>query len=90
MIVFASILVDVGCSRSCCSPQRARYGYLIPRYWHWRGAAVGVAPIEVIGLRLDPELALALLIAPVLLNTAYDTSLRDTVPVASLARSRSA
>src|SRR5437763_595462 len=40
------------------------------------GAAVAIAPVDV-GLHLDPELALALFIAPVLLDAAYDTSLRD-------------
>src|SRR3954467_7606295 len=52
------------------------------------GAAVAVAPVDV-GLRLDPDIALALFIAPVLLDAAYDTSLRDLKrhwqPVASLA-----
>src|SRR3954468_5256697 len=52
------------------------------------GAAVAIAPVDV-GLHLDPELALALFIAPVLLDAAYDTSLRDLknhwAPVASLA-----
>ena len=51
------------------------------------GAAVAVAPLDV-GLHLDPELALTLFVAPVLLDAAYDTSLRDLtrhwVPVASL------
>src|SRR4051794_33094413 len=49
------------------------------------GAAVAIAPVDV-GLHLD---ALALFIAPVLLDAAYDTSLRDLkrhwAPVASLA-----
>src|SRR3954452_22439249 len=52
------------------------------------GAGVAVAPVDI-GLHLDPELALALFIAPVLLDAAYDTSLRDLkrhwAPVASLA-----
>lgn len=51
------------------------------------GAAIAIAPVDI-GLQLDPELALALFIAPVLLDAAYDTSLRDLkqywVPVASL------
>jgi Na+/H+ antiporter len=51
------------------------------------GAAVAVAPVDV-GLHLNPELALALFVAPVLLDAAYDTSLRDLkrhwAPVASL------
>src|SRR4051794_4771429 len=52
------------------------------------GAVIAVTPVDI-GLRLDPELALALFVAPVLLDAAYDTSLRDLkrhwIPVASLA-----
>ncbi len=51
------------------------------------GAGVAVAPVHI-SLPLDPQLALALFVAPVLLDAAYDTSLRDLkrywVPVASL------
>src|SRR4051794_34668031 len=51
------------------------------------GAAVAIAPVGV-SFHLDPELALALFVAPVLLDAAYDTSLRDLKrhwrPVASL------
>src|SRR4051795_5571977 len=51
------------------------------------GAAVAIAQVDV-GFHLDPELVLALFIAPVLLDAAYDTSLRDLkrhwAPVASL------
>jgi Na+/H+ antiporter len=51
------------------------------------GTAVALAQVDV-GLHLNPELALALFIAPVLLDAAYDTSLRDLKrhwsPVASL------
>src|ERR1700712_1269430 len=52
------------------------------------GAALAIAPVDL-RLHLDPELALALFVAPVLLDAAYDTSLRDLkrhwVPVARLA-----
>ena len=51
------------------------------------GAAIAVLPIDT-GIRIDPELALALFIAPVLLDAAYDTSPRDLkrniVPLAAL------
>ena len=51
------------------------------------GAAVAIAPINP-GLHLEPDLALALFVAPVLLDAAYDTSLRDLkrywAPIASL------
>jgi monovalent cation/hydrogen antiporter len=52
------------------------------------GAAVAIAPIDV-SLQLDPALVLTLFVAPVLLDAAYDTSLRDLkrhwAPVMSLA-----
>src|SRR4051794_34360494 len=52
------------------------------------GAAIAIAQVDVV-LHLDPDLALALFIAPVLLDAAYDASLRDLkrhwAPVASLA-----
>jgi monovalent cation/hydrogen antiporter len=51
------------------------------------GAALAIVP-DVPNWTLDPSLALALFIAPVLLDAAYDTSLRDLkanwVPVAGL------
>jgi hypothetical protein len=51
------------------------------------GAGLAFAPVHV-GFHLAPELVLALFVAPVLLDAAYDTSLRDLkrhwVPVASL------
>jgi CPA1 family monovalent cation:H+ antiporter len=51
------------------------------------GTAVAIAHVDA-GFHLDPELALGLFIAPVLLDAAYDTSLRDLkrhwAPVASL------
>ena len=85
MIVFASILVMLAAAVVLLASARSlRLPY--PALLALAGAAVGVAPIDTIGLRLDPELALALLVAPVLLDAAYDTSLRETVPVASLAR----
>ncbi len=40
------------------------------------GALVALAPVQT-PFRLDPALALALFVAPVLLDAAYDTSLRD-------------
>ena len=52
------------------------------------GAALALLPTEKISAGLDPELALALFVAPVLLDAAYDTSPRDLkanwVPVFSL------
>ncbi len=52
------------------------------------GAALALLPTDKIPARLDPDLALALFVAPVLLDAAFDTSLRDLranwVPVFSL------
>jgi Na+/H+ antiporter len=51
------------------------------------GAFVALGPVQI-PFRLDPALALALFVAPVLLDAAYDTSLRDLkanwLPVGSL------
>jgi len=87
MIVFATILVMLAAAVLLLAIARSlRLPY--PALLALAGAAVAVAPVDV-GLRLDPELALALFIAPVLLDAAYDTSLRDLkrhwAPVASLA-----
>src|SRR5215218_4987300 len=52
------------------------------------GAALALIP-GLPTLELDPELALALFVAPVLIDAAFDTSLRDLRanwrPIASLA-----
>jgi CPA1 family monovalent cation:H+ antiporter len=86
MIVFETILVMLAAAVLLLAIARwLRLPY--PALLAVAGAAVAIAPVNV-GLRLDPELALALFIAPVLLDAAYDTSLRDLkrhwAPVASL------
>ena len=87
MTVFATILVMLAAAVVLLAVARSlRLPY--PALLALAGAVVAVAPVDV-GLRMDPELALALFIAPVLLDAAYDTSLRDLkrhwAPVASLA-----
>jgi Na+/H+ antiporter len=87
VIVFATILIMLAAAVLLLRIARwLRLPY--PALLALTGAAVAIAPVDV-GLRLDPELALALFIAPVLLDAAYDTSLRDLkrhwAPVASLA-----
>src|SRR4051812_27271309 len=87
MIVFATILVMLAAAVVLLAVARSlRLPY--PALLALAGAGVAVAPVDI-GLHLDPELALALFIAPVLLDAAYDTSLRDLKrhwgPVASLA-----
>jgi Na+/H+ antiporter len=87
VIVFATILVMLAFAVLLLAiARRLRLPY--PALLALAGAAVAIAPMDV-GLHLDPELALALFIAPVLLDAAYDTSLRDLkrhwAPVASLA-----
>jgi monovalent cation/hydrogen antiporter len=65
-----------------------RVGAPYPAFLALGGAALAFLP-GTPELALDPELALALFVAPVLLDTAYDTSLRDLKanwrPVAGLA-----
>jgi NhaP-type Na+/H+ or K+/H+ antiporter len=73
VIVFATILVMLAAAVVLLAIARSlRLPY--PALLATAGAVVAVAPVDV-GLRLDPELALALFIAPVLLDAAYDTSL---------------
>jgi CPA1 family monovalent cation:H+ antiporter len=65
-----------------------RVGAPYPTFLAFGGAALAFVP-EAPVWTLDPGLALALFVAPVLLDAAYDTSLRDLrdnwLPVASLA-----
>ena len=52
------------------------------------GTALAISPINVPGISLDPELALTLFVAPVILDAAFDASPRDLrenwVPVTGL------
>ncbi len=52
------------------------------------GMGLALAPFDVPGIRLDPDLALTLFVAPVILDAAFDASLRDLrenwIPVSSL------
>ena len=65
-----------------------RIGVPYPAFLALAGAAIAFLP-QAPPLRLDPELVLALFVAPVLLDAAYDTSIRDLkrnwVAVTSLA-----
>jgi Na+/H+ antiporter len=64
-----------------------RIGVPYPSMLAIGGAAIALVPGAPV-FQIDPELALALFVAPVLLDAAYDTSLRDLrknwVPVTSL------
>src|SRR5438045_7959442 len=64
-----------------------RIGAPYPVFLAVGGAILALLPINT-SFTLPPELALALFVAPVLLDAAYDTSLRDLrdnwVPVAGL------
>lgn len=53
-----------------------RVGAPYPTLMAVAGAALALLPVET-SFRLDPSLALALFVAPVLLDAAYDTSIRD-------------
>ncbi len=52
------------------------------------GTGLALAPFDVPGIRLDPDLALTLFVAPVILDAAFDASPRDLrenwIPVSSL------
>ncbi|MGC1305536.1 MAG: cation:proton antiporter, partial [Caulobacteraceae bacterium] len=86
MIVFEAVLVLlVACV--VLSALARRLGVPYPAFLALAGASLAFAPIAS-PFRLDPALALALFVAPVLLDAAYDTSLRDLkknwAPVGSL------
>ena len=65
-----------------------RIGVPYPVLLALAGTALALAPIDVPGIMLDPDLALTLFVAPVILDAAYDTSPRDLrenwVPVTGL------
>ena len=86
MIAFETILAMLAAAVLLLAvAQRLRLPY--PVLLALAGAAVAIAPADV-GFHLDPSLALAVFVAPVLLDAAYDTSLRDLkrywAPVTSL------
>lgn len=86
MIVFETVLVMLAAAVALLALAR-RLMLPYPVLLALAGAAVAIAQVDV-RFHLDPDLALALFIAPVLLDAAYDTSLRDLkrrwAPVASL------
>lgn len=65
-----------------------RIGAPYPALLALAGVVLALIPPEIPAVALDPELALVLFVAPVLLDAAFDTSLRDLranwVPVTSL------
>lgn len=54
-----------------------RIGVPFPVLLALGGTALALLPTDAISARLDPDLALALFVAPVLLDAGFDTSLRD-------------
>ena len=54
-----------------------RVGIPFPILLALSGAALALVPADAVSARLDPDLALALFVAPVLLDAGFDTSLRD-------------
>jgi CPA1 family monovalent cation:H+ antiporter len=86
MIVFETVLVMLAAAVVLLALAR-RLMLPYPVLLALAGTAVAVAQVDV-RFHLEPDLALALFIAPVLLDAAYDASLRDLnrhwVPVASL------
>src|SRR5215213_9444578 len=86
MIVFETVLVMLAAAVVLLALAR-RLMLPYPVLLALAGAAVAVAQVDV-RFHLEPDLALTLFIAPVLLDAAYDASLRDLkrhwAPVASL------
>src|SRR3954452_9079370 len=86
MLVFETILVMLAAAVLLLGASR-RWHLPYPVLLALAGATVAIAPVDV-SLHLDPALVLTLFVSPVLLDAAYDTSLRDLkrhwVPVASL------
>lgn len=88
MIVFETILIMLAAAVLLMAVAR-RLHVPYPVLLAIAGGVVAFAPVHVAFIQhIDPELALALFIAPVLLDAAYDTSLRDLrrhwIPVTSL------
>src|SRR5689334_21449630 len=87
MLVFETILVMLAAAVLLLGISR-RWHLPYPVLLSLTGAAVAIAPVDV-GLQLNPDLVLTLFVSPVLLEAAYDTSLRDLkrnwAPVMSLA-----
>src|SRR5919107_2817207 len=79
LALFVAAVVLAGAAR--------RVGAPYPVFLAIGGALLAFVPVAH-GFSLRPELALALFVAPVLLDAAYDSSLRDLkdnwVPVTSL------
>jgi CPA1 family monovalent cation:H+ antiporter len=86
MEIFEWILVLLAVAVGLTAIAR-RVGVPYPSLLALGGAALALLP-SAPEFRLDPELTLALFVAPVLLDAAYDTSLRDLrrnwIPVTSL------
>lgn len=75
MVVFETILAMLaGAVLLLAVARRLRLPY--PVLLALAGAGIAVSPLDV-GFRIEPDLALALFVAPVLLDAAYDTSQRD-------------
>ena len=75
MFVFQWTLVILASAVALTAVAR-RLGVPYPSLLALGGTALALLPITP-NLRLDPSLTLALFVAPVLLDAAYDTSLRD-------------
>ncbi len=54
-----------------------RAGLPYPALLALAGTALALAPVDVPGIRLDPELALTLFVAPAIVDAAFDASPRD-------------
>ncbi len=76
-MVFFEILIGLLIGGAVLTALADRIGAPYPVLLALAGAALAVAPVTVPGIRLDPELAMALFIAPAIVDAAFDASPRD-------------
>ena len=87
MILF-ELLIALLLAGAVLTAVAQRIGAPYPALLALAGVVLALLPPEIPAVRLDPELALTLFVAPVLLDAAFDTSPRDLrdnwIPVTSL------
>ena len=87
MILF-ELLIALLLAGAVLTAVAQRIGAPYPALLALAGVVLALLPPEIPAIRLDPDLALTLFVAPVLLDAAFDTSPRDLrdnwIPVTSL------
>ncbi len=76
-MVFFELLIGLLIGGAVLTAFANRIGAPYPVLLALAGTALALAPFDVPGIRLDPELALTLFVAPAIVDAAFDTSPRD-------------